>query len=164
MDPNGLIKLPPGFAKRFPKSARLIQTMGRRITRKKLLAWMRWGDMPAKFINGALSPGRGPEIFVDSALPCDEGYYMYRNSWGQRSTQIHISEWNFRNYEKAKSGSASEGYHRRALLRVIEHEFTHWLDWQDNSNKEPTIEEGWAYEKQAYGWIPAGGQAQLHNP
>ena len=138
VDPDGLFRVSKGFAKKYPKSTKLINSLKGNLTKAKYDAFKKYGQANKSKVNRAFTNGKGPSI-VSAKLPSDvNGEFVY----GKGSSVLRINENLLKAYEKGKASS-------RYLSSTIEHECTHFFD--DADKADYPAEEGTEYEKKVYG-------------
>ena len=106
-------------------------------------------------INKGLTWGSGPTINVKALVPQQRGGHVYTPTGGYRlhSNTIDVSMADVGRYQTGQDMRASTRGHVHLITVILLHELTHWAREQSGTNDSPDIEDGFEFEKEAYGKI-----------
>jgi len=138
VDPDGAVRIPIAFRRRFPKSAARIDSLLDRLTPKKRASMRKWG--------------RASDSKIDSSLACGEGPWAHSRQMdgyaGRYNPTDGYTTFNEKLLEDYEAGKISGKF----FDALVEHEVVHFLD--DKAGPiDPSKESGYEYEKDAYGEI-----------
>lgn len=137
IDPAGLLQLPPGFEKLYPKAAARLNGGCDRLTARKLDGFKIYGQASAGQVKTALTPGKGPNI-LPQYLGSSYGSYK------EGSGTIKLDTVMLGQFEKGLIST-------RLFDATIEHELVHYFDEMDG--RDFGGEEGELYEVYVYGAV-----------
>ena len=156
-DPLGLFDVDPELRKQFPKAAARIDSVGDRLTQKKMDALRKWSNATkymgsqecSNYIKDNFKANQGPKMKLGALDAMGEN---------KGTKVIELNEFYLKNYEAGKYANGDEW-----LDALIEHEFVHHLErkchdkkdqfpqpWNYPSNKA-SYEQGYGYEFEVYG-------------
>jgi RHS repeat-associated protein len=138
VDVTGNLKIDPNIKNKYPNSYKRIDTLSKRLSGKKLGAFLYYGKAYCGDVYNAMTTGKGPEITSDN-LGVDENQNPYFGLFRPATPdKIYLDSNYLSDYEK---GLVS-GEH---FDTTIEHELVHYFEYKNNYNTSDT-EEGYQYE------------------
>jgi hypothetical protein len=106
-------------------------------------------------IKKGLTWGSGPLVNVKMLVPQQRDGHVYTPTGGYtlHSNAIDVATADVGRYQTGQDTRTSERGHVNLITVILLHELTHWAREQSGTNDSPDIEDGFEFEKQAYGRI-----------
>jgi hypothetical protein len=106
-------------------------------------------------IKKGLTWASGPLINVKALVPQEKGGHVYTPTGGYRlhSNTIDVSMADVGRYQTGQDLRTTARGQVNLITIILLHELTHWAREQSRTNESPGEEDGFEFEKEAYGGI-----------
>jgi Metallopeptidase toxin 3 len=142
---------------KYEKFTQLVRTMLPTVTHdKKLMAAMKnhsWADDAT--LKKGLMWGSGPLVNVAMLVPKEEGGKTITPTGGYRlkSNIIDVGIGDVGRYQTGQDVRTTARGHVPLVTIILLHEMVHWAREVSQTNETPGVEDGFEFEKEAYGKV-----------